>query len=349
MYLAYLRVSSDDQSLARQHKLIENWSVKNNIAEDDLKIFEEKVSGKNIENRPELQELISFIRERDTIIIPSLDRLARNSKDTKDLLQLFRSKGASIEILDLPSFNGVTDPALRDLLTNLVIEVFSYVAENERKKIKERLAVGYYLRYNLSYREVQEILYDRGINVSHTTIYRWVQEYGKLLYQIWKKKNKKSFYSWKMDETYIKIKGKWHYLYRAIDADGLTLDIWLRKKRDTQAAYAFLKRLVKQFDEPKVVVTDKAPSITSAFKKLKEYGFYQGTEHRTIKYLNNLIEQDHRPVKRRNKFYRSLRTASTTIKGMEAIRGLYKKTRKEGTLFGFSVCTEIKVLLGIPA
>ncbi|OAZ17715.1 integrase, partial [Lactococcus lactis RTB018] len=95
--------------------------------------------------------------------------------------------------------------------------------------------------------------------------------------------------------------GKWHYLYRAIDADGLTLDIWLRKKRDTQAAYAFLKRLVKQFDEPKVVVTDKAPSITSACKKLKEYGFYQGTEHRTIKYLNNLIEQDHRPVKRRNK------------------------------------------------
>ncbi len=65
---------------------------------------------------------------------------------------------------------------------------------------------------------------------------------------------------------------KWHYLYRAIDADGLTLDIWLRKKRDTQAAYAFLKRLVKQFDEPKVVVTDKAPSITSAFNKLKEYG-----------------------------------------------------------------------------
>ena len=77
-----------------------------------------------------------------------------------------------------------------------------------------------------------------------------------------------------MDEIYIKIKGKWHYLYRAIDADGLTLDIWLRKKRDTQTAYAFLERLVKQFDEPKVVVTDKAPSITSAFKKLREYGAF---------------------------------------------------------------------------
>ena len=151
-----------------------------------------------------------------------------------------------------------------------------------------------------------------------------------------------------MDETYIKIKGKWHYLYRAIDADGLTLDIWLRKKRDTQAACAFLKRLRKQFDEPKVLVTDKAPSISSTFKKLRKNSLYMKTEHRTVKYLNNLIEQDHRPINRQNKFYRSLRMVSTTIKGMEAIRGIYKKSRKEGTLFGFSVCLEIKILLGIP-
>ncbi|BDP94411.1 hypothetical protein EfmGK941_14160 [Enterococcus faecium] len=139
--------------------------------------------------------------------------------------------------------------------------------------------------------------------------------------------------------------------------DALRIADFLRIQRFTtspikEEKYMALQRLTRtryQLIKPKVVVTDKAPSITSAFKKLKEYGFYQGTEHRTIKYLNNLIEQDHRPVKRRNKFYRSLRTASTTIKGMEAIRGLYKKTRKEGTLFGFSVCTEIKVLLGIPA
>ncbi|MDB7555616.1 IS6 family transposase [Enterococcus faecalis] len=183
------------------------------------------------------------------------------------------------------------------------------------------VAVGYYLRYNLSYREVQELLYDRGINVCHTTIYRWVQEYSKVLY----------------------------YLYRAIDADGLTLDIWLRKKRDTQAAYAFLKRLHKQFGEPKAIVTDKAPSLGSAFRKLQSVGLYTKTEHRTVKYLNNLIEQDHRPIKRRNKFYQSLRTASSTIKGMETIRGIYKKNRRNGTLFGFSVSTEIKVLMGITA
>ncbi len=132
------------------------------------------------------------------------------------------------------------------------------------------VAVGYYLRYNLSYLKIQEILYDRGIDVCHTTIYLWVEEYEKVLYQIWKKKNRQSFYLWKMDETYIKVKRKWHYLYRFIDADGLTLDIWLRKKRDTQAAYAFLKRLNKQFGEPKVLVTDKAPSIGSAVKNLQK-------------------------------------------------------------------------------
>ena len=131
-----------------------------------------------------------------------------------------------------------------------------------------------------------------------------------------------------MDETYIKIKGRWHYLYRAIDADGLTLDIWLRKKRDTKAAYAFLKRLHKQFGESKAIVTDKAPSLGSAFRKLQSVGLYTKTEHRTVKYLNNLIEQDHRPIKRRNKLYRSLRTASTTIKGMKTTRGIYKRTEE---------------------
>lgn len=132
-----------------------------------------------------------------------------------------------------------------------------------------------------------------------------------------------------MDETYIKIKGKWHYLYRAIDSEGMTLDIWLRRKRNTQSAYAFFKRLYKQFGEPKVIVTDKAPSIASAFRKLQKQGLYSETEHRTVKYLNNLIEQDHRPVKRRNKLYQSLHTASTTIKGMEALRGIYKKKAYE--------------------
>ncbi|MCT1190761.1 IS6 family transposase, partial [Lactococcus lactis] len=126
---------------------------------------------------------------------------------------------------------------------------------------------------------------------------------------------------------------------------GLTLDIWLRKKRDTQAAYAFLKRLHKQFGQPKVIVTDKAPSIGSALKKLKKEGYYQNTEHRTVKYLNNLIEQDHRTIKRRSRLYKSLRSASATIKGMETIHALNKKHRRDGHLFGFSVFNEIRNML----
>lgn len=142
LFLAYLRVSSADQNLDRQKKQISDWQIDKNIPTEDLKIYEEKVSGKNIDDRKQLLELLTFLRERDTLIVTSLDRLGRNSKDIKDILQHVRSKGGNIEILDLPSFAGVTDTTLRDLLTNLVIEVFSYVAETERNKIKERQRQG---------------------------------------------------------------------------------------------------------------------------------------------------------------------------------------------------------------
>lgn len=211
------------------------------------------------------------------------------------------------------------------------------------------VAVGYYLMYHLSYREISEIMNDRGITVCHTTIYRWVQEYSQIIYCLWKKRNKSVGDSWRMDETYIKIKGKWHYLYRAIDSSGLTLDIWLRKNRDSQSAYTFLKRLIKRFGEPRVLVTDKAPSLYCAFNRLQSDGMFVHTIHRTSKYLNNIIEQDHRPIKKRHKSYQSIRTASHTIKGMETIHALYKKSRRNGNLFGFSVTTEINNLLGIAA
>ncbi|PGS45387.1 IS6 family transposase, partial [Bacillus cereus] len=100
-------------------------------------------------------------------------------------------------------------------------------------------------------------------------------------------------------ETYIKVKGEWRYLYRAIDGDGHSLDIQLRRTRDHQAAYMFMKRIVKAFGEPSVLMTDKAPALLCAFKKLKNDDYYTHTKHCTIKHRNNLIEQDHRHVKRR--------------------------------------------------
>lgn len=115
------------------------------------------------------------------------------------------------------------------------------------KKVIILVAVGYYLHFSLSYRDVSEILKERGVSVHPMTIMRWVHEYGNLIYQIWKQKNKVAQHAWHLDETYIKVKGKWCYLYRAIDSDGHTLDFQLRKTRDHQAAYAFMKRLVKHF------------------------------------------------------------------------------------------------------
>ncbi|MEB9682995.1 IS6 family transposase [Bacillus anthracis] len=203
-----------------------------------------------------------------------------------------------------------------------------YFKGKQFKKDIILVAAGYYCPFSLSYRDVSKILRERGIPVHSTTIMRWVHEYGNLIYQIWKKKNKYVQQSWKFDETYIKVKGEWCYLYRAIDKEGKTLEFQLREKQDHQAAYAFMKRLVKIFGEPMVLVTDKAPALLCALNKLKKQGFYARTIYYTSKYLNNRIEQDHRHIKRhfaKSAGFQYLRHASRTIKGIETIYALYKR------------------------
>ncbi|PGV97519.1 IS6 family transposase, partial [Bacillus cereus] len=160
----------------------------------------------------------------------------------------------------------------------------------------------------------------------------WVHEYGNLIYQMWKKKNRSAHFVWHLDETYIKVKGEWRYLYRAIDKEGYTLDIQLRKKRNHQAAYMFMKRLVKAFGEPTILTTDKAPALLCALKKLKHNGLYVHTKHCTVKHFNNFIEQDHRHIKRRfvkSAGFQNLRHASRTLKGIETIHAIYKQKRSQ--------------------
>ncbi|OUA92411.1 IS6 family transposase, partial [Bacillus thuringiensis] len=205
-----------------------------------------------------------------------------------------------------------------------------YFKGKQFKKDIILVAVGYYCRFSLSYRDVSKILKERGVSVHPTTIMRWVHEYGNLIYQMWKKKNKSAVHAWHLDETYIKVKGGWCYLYRAIDSDGQTLDFQLRKTRNHQAAYAFMKRLVKHFGEPTVLTTDKAPALLCAFKKLQKDDYYTHTKHCTIKHRNNLIEQDHRHVERRfskSSGFQNIRYASRTIKGIETIQAIYKQRR----------------------
>ncbi|EOQ09082.1 IS6 family transposase [Bacillus cereus] len=227
----------------------------------------------------------------------------------------------------------------------------SYFKGKQFKKDIILVAVGYYCRFSLSYRDVSELLKERGISVHPTTIMRWVHEYGNLIYQIWKKKPKSVHHVWHVDETYIKVKGEWRYLYRAIDGDGHTLDIQLRKTRDHKAAYMFMKRLLQAFGEPTVLTTDKAPALLCAFRKLQKDDYYTHTKHCTIKHRNNLIEQDHRHVKRRfakSSGFQSIRHASRTIKGIETIQALYKRKRSlQQSNFVFSTYKELEKLFKV--
>ncbi|MDF7683778.1 recombinase family protein [Lactobacillus sp. ESL0679] len=133
MKIGYARVSTQEQNLARQLEALKKNGVK--------KIFEEKISGKNLD-RPELQKMLDYIHEEDEVVVLSLDRLGRNSADLTNIIEEIKRKGAVLNILSLPSFAGVTDTNLKNLLTNLVLEIYKYTAEEERRKIKERQKQG---------------------------------------------------------------------------------------------------------------------------------------------------------------------------------------------------------------
>lgn len=134
-------------------------------------------------------------------------------------------------------------------------------------------------------------------------------------------------------------------MYRAIDTEGHTLDIWFRKKRDSHSAHAFIKRLIKQFGTPQMIITDQAPSTKVAMAKIMKVFKLSPNCHCTSKYLNNLIEQDHRHIKLRKTRYQCLNTAKNTLKGIECIYGLYKKNRRSLQIYGFLPCHEISYML----
>ena len=190
------------------------------------------------------------------------------------------------------------------------------------------LCVRWYLKYPLSYRQLEEMMNERGLGVDHTTIYRWVQKYSPELEKRVKPHLSRIGKSWRVDETYIKVKGKWKYLYRAIDSKGNTIDFMLSARRNRSAAYRFFKKILKKQDSPQVINTDKNPAYPIAVKQLKsEKLLQQATILRRDKYLNNIIEQDHRFIKKRIKpmlNFKSFQTARRTIIGIEIINAVRK-------------------------
>ena len=192
------------------------------------------------------------------------------------------------------------------------------------------LAVRWYLRYSLSLRDVEELLAERGLEVDHTTIWRWVQRYAPELEQRLRSHRQPTNDSWRVDETYVRVKGRWVYLYRAVDSSGATLDFLLSEQRDAAAAKRFLERVLRgeNHPTPRVINTDKHAGYPPAILELKEEGVLAaGCEHRALKYLNNVIEQDHRAIKRRVKaggHFRSFNGAAAILAGYEAMHALRK-------------------------
>ena len=201
------------------------------------------------------------------------------------------------------------------------------------------LCVRWYLSYSLSYRDLEEMMAERGLCVDHTSIYRWVQRYAPVLEKRCRAKLKPTNNSWRVDETYVKVKGVWMYLYRAVDSDGNTVEFMLSSTRNATSAKRFFRKALraKHATPPRVINVDKNPSYPKAVNKLKKKGTLpQACELRPVKYLNNLVEQDHRFIKRRvnpGMGFWSFDSAWRTIQGYEAMHQL-RKGQVQGTTRG---------------
>ncbi len=159
-----------------------------------------------------------------------------------------------------------------------------------------------YLAYSLSLRNLEEMMAERGIVVDHSTLHRWVIRLVLLLDKVFRRHKRAVGRRWRMDETTIKIKGQWKYLYRAVDTAGQTIDFLLTAKRDTTATLRFFCKAIRHHGEPEVVTIDKSGANTAAITEInKPKSEKEAITVRQSKYLNNLIEQDHRNIKRRTR------------------------------------------------
>jgi putative transposase len=186
--------------------------------------------------------------------------------------------------------------------------------------------VRWYVAYPISYRQLEEMMNERGVRVDHATLNRWVIKYAPEFEKVFRRRQRPVGRSWRLDETYVKIKGKWAYLYRAVDKEGHTIDFLLTPTRDRAAAEAFLHKAIRTQGLPEKITIDKSGSNTAAITR------YNKTHKTAIiirhsKYLNNIVEQDHRAVKRRTRpmlGFKSFWSARCTIAGIEIMHAIRK-------------------------
>src|SRR5438128_2849908 len=194
------------------------------------------------------------------------------------------------------------------------------------------MGVRWYVAYPLSTRHVEEPMAERGVEVDHSTMNRWVIKYSPQLEEAFHRRKRPVWVSWRMDETYIKVKGVWRYLYRAVDKYGETIDFLLTEQRDKEAALRFLKKAIRRNGLPETLTIDGSDANEAA---IKSYNEAHGTtiSIRQVKYLNNIVEQDHRAVKRVTRpmlGFKAFDAAQDTLVGIELMHMIKKKQMRVG-------------------
>jgi putative transposase len=188
------------------------------------------------------------------------------------------------------------------------------------------MCVRWYVAYGLSLRNLEEMMAERGIDVDHSTVHRWAIRLLPILEKAFRRRKRPVGKSWRVDETYIKVKGQWKYLYRAVDKAGDTVDFLLRAHRDKAAAQRYFEKSIDQNGEPETVTIDKSSANLAALEAINA-DRETPIKVRQTKYLNNIIEQDHRAIRRRTRpmlGFGNFRCARILLSGIEVMHMIKK-------------------------
>ena len=191
--------------------------------------------------------------------------------------------------------------------------------------------VRWYVAYPLSLRHLEEMMAERGIAVDHSTVHRWAIKLLPVLEKAFRRCKRAVGKSWRMDETYVKVRGEWKYLYRAVDKDGNTVDFLLRARRNKAAAQRYFEKSIQQNGVPETVTIDKSGANLAA---LHAVNAERDTpiKIRQVKYLNNMVEQDHRAINRRIRpmmGFKDFRCARIILSGIETMHMIRKGQMKD--------------------
>ena len=217
------------------------------------------------------------------------------------------------------------------------------------------LCIRWYLPYNLSLRNLEEMMAERGISVDHATVHRWVIRYSPELLKRFNARKRAVTGKWHVDGTYIKVRGRWMYLYRAIDSNGDTVESWFSERRDLIAAKRFLRKALKRHGRPERIVIDGSQTNRKAILSCDAESRLQDRSGCTLKpikirqsqYLNNRIEQDHRAIKRRARSmlgFKSMSSARVILSGIEMVHMMRKGQAKYACTHQLSLAEQFELL-----